>query len=430
MDSRIPMNDFLSMLLGKKVTVYFKNKRVQELILKEIYLSDKDKESEIKSSYIKVADEIGFTREILVDNIESIDFQGICFETQKSNNERETIDEEITQIRALVKEKNNVAASTRFDSLSVFQSEVERLKMILGDGAVSDFLSVDKINRVTLGENDFQYFVKELKAAEDRLDSYTFLIGELILSLEARKFKECMARCMKLLSENEDDEIVSRVYFALSFITNQVRDYDQSFFWLEKYFGKMQKEIAEDNFLWWRYLFNTVEFCSYENLGNLLKYVYGKDRMLCIRSLCYVLALNNLSMQAAYVWSFTSNAAVDWEELESIYNHLRTEKDNKYHRFLRCVEYISTQKKYQIFETDEKLKGLVFDYVPYRGYGFILGYDMVKYYFHVSEVDSMTLKNIRREICSISHVSEEELCQVSFARTVDSKRSYEAYSVV
>uniref|UniRef100_UPI004055BB67 hypothetical protein n=1 Tax=Agathobacter sp. TaxID=2021311 RepID=UPI004055BB67 len=430
MNTKISTDDFITMFLNKEIVVYFKNKKVEDFILKEIYLKHDEEEAgqntDVTYSYIGVEDSIGFSRKILLANIEAIDF-GIKESYYGSHHSKI----EIRDIKDFVKKKNVMATSAAFDSLSVFEAEIQTLKQALGESGVSDFLSVDKINRVSLGETDFEYFIKELNLVGDKLNSYTFLIGELILHLEGRYFKDCIQRCMELLQNSQDDDFISKVYFALSFVTNQIRDYDQSFYWLEKYFLKKPSAIEETNFLWWRYLFNTVEFCSYENLGILLKHVHKENRKLSLESLGYVLALNNLAMQAAHVLSYSNNMIqFNWDEIESIYNHLRTDTDNKYHRFLKCVKYISSERKYQAFQSNDNIKGLVFDYVPYRGYGFILGYDMIKYYFHSSEVDSITLKSIRKEICSMQHVAEEELCRVSFSRTVDSKRSYEAYKVV
>ncbi len=434
----MPMKEFLSMFLGREVTVYFKNKRVQKLTLKEIHLVDEEEDCKIKQSSIKVEDSVGFAREILTDNIEAIDF-GI----QNTASQNKADGAEIEKVKALVKEKNNVALGVRFDSLAVFENEVVELKKKLGKSIINDFLSVDKISKVSMGESDYDYLIKEFQKVSEQLDIYTYLVGEVILSLEARRYKNCIARCMELLKNDGCDK--AKIYFTLSFITNQIRDYDQSFYWLERYFMEqyLTKEeqclikeetgvqITEDNELWWKYLFHTVEFCSYENLGDLLKQIYENDKRLCVRSLSYVLALNNLTVQAAYIWGQLERMLmIEWEELESVYRHLRSESDNKYHRFLRCVSYIQEKEQYRVYEEDEKLEGLVYDYIPYKGYGYILGFDLIKYFFHSVEVDSFTLKNIRKEICNMSHVSEEKLCQVAFSRTAETKRSYEAFNIV
>lgn len=383
----------------------------------------------IDTKYLYLVGEVGFDEKISIDTISEVEFEDAIAGKKKNLDKNDII-----KIGKFIKEKKKLGTNACFKATELYKNELSIIAKRIDSDLLREYLSDDKRNLMFLDQMQVEEFLAGFERMEEEqdIDEYVVHIGRTVVFLAGREFNKCVAQCFRLLDEAEKEENKRKIYLCLAYVMNQLKDDDQSFYWLEKYFLAGVRILKEDrNYaLWWRYLTGTVEFASYEQLGSLLERIFEFDGKLACESLAYVLALNHLNLQANYVIACMEQADLSWEMVQSAFWQLRSETDNKYHRFVRCVDYIMSKGKYRVFQEDKGIEGLVYEYVPVQSYGFIIGYDMIKYFFHSEYVDTATKKSIKEAICSLKRVEEEELCQVNFSRTSECKRAYEAYNIV
>lgn len=416
---KVSVEEFLANSgINHNVKIYLKTGKDGLYILKGM---------DTESLYVK--DIVGFDYRFPVETIKAMELPDIVG-SKKQNLEKA----EINKLNKFIKEKNKLAGDVFFKALDLFKNEISILSERVGSDLLKEYLTTNKLRIAILNKDQAEEFLASFQklTVRQEVEKYVINVGRIIILLSSKRYKECIAQCFEMLVEADKMENKRKVYLCLAFVMNQLKDDDQSFYWLEKYFISGIHILKEESnySLWWRYLKNTVEFASYERLDYLLEQVFEFDPDLSCESLAYVLALNNINIQASHVISCIGLADLSWETVYSAFLHLKSEKDNKYHRLLRCIDDIKSKDRYRVFNGDQGIKGLVFDYVPYRSYGFIIGYDMIKYYFHSENTSPITLKSIRNEICSIKNLAEESLCMVTFSRNNDCKRAYEAFDVV
>lgn len=404
--------------IGYEIKIYLKNGSNKSYILKGM-----------DNEYLYVEDITGFDYKLNIERIEYVESTAIGNVMKEINDKTE-----LFSLNEFIKEKNKLGGNVYFNASDLFAYEIDSITKRVDSVLLKEYLSSNRGRMNVLnGEQAVELYDNIQKLYEEqKIDRNIWLIGNIIILLASRKYKECVAQCFRMLNEDENFLNKRKVYLCLTFVMNQLKDEDQSFYWLEKYFMSNMdglREIGKDS-LWWRYLRNTVEFASYERLDKLLEQIFKHDSSLACQSLAYVLALNNANVQASYVRKLIGQPDVCWETVYSAFLSLKSEKDNKYHRFLRCIYYIITKGKYKYFEKDTDIKGLVYDYVPHRCYGFILGFDMIKYFFHLERTSNVTIKNIKDELCSFKDIEEEEICMVTFNRSSECKRAYEAFDVI
>ncbi|RKJ21509.1 hypothetical protein D7X48_03670 [bacterium D16-50] len=383
----------------------------------------------IDGQYLHLTGDVGFPEKISIDTISEVEFEDGIAHKKKDLDQNDAV-----KIGKFIKEKNRLGADICFEAYELFKNELSILAKKIDSDLLKEYLLNHKRNLMLLDQMQAEVFLGGFERMEEEgdVDRYVIHIGKVIVFLSARKWKECVEQCFRLLDEAEKEENKRKVCLCLAYVMNYLKDDDQSFYWLEKYFLAGVQALKEDSnyALWWRYLRGTVEFASYGQLGGLLERIFAFDKKLACESLAYVLALNNANLQANRVLAYMEQADLPWEIVQASFWQLRSETDNKYHRFVKCVNHIMSKGRYRAFQEDKGIEGLVYEYVPIRSYGFIIGYDMIKYFFHNESVDPATGKSIKEAICSIKRVQDEELCQVNFSRSSECKRAYEAYDIV
>ncbi len=400
----------------------------------KVYKKDKEGGSvytlkEIGAEYLYALDSVGFRCKLAMDSIAAIEWaDGV------PDRKGPVKKEEAAGLKKLIKEKNDLRDKANLDTLELFRNEISILSEKVDSALLKEYLTNSRSRMVLLDEMQAEEFLVSFQKMFERgeIDRYVMHIGSMVVCIAGRKFKECIAQCFQMLHGADRRENKRKGYLCLAYVMNRLKDEDQSFYWLEKYFLEGTQILREDSSypLWWRYLANTVGFGSFERLGGILQQVYEFDKNLAYESLAYVLAQNNAQRQANYLVSCMEQAELSWDTLHGAYQKLDSEKDNKYHRFLKCADDILSNGKYKTYDKDQGIDGLVYEYVPMRSYGFIIGYDMIKYFFHSECASPRVIKDIKASICTIKSVEEEELCKVAFSRNSECKRVYEAYDVV
>lgn len=371
-------------------------------------------------------DEIGIPCKISISDIDSVEL-----EDEKKASASISNKEVQKALDKFTKSKRNASGIARMQFSQAFIKELNMIFQKIDDPIIKDYFSPKRIDNTVL--DNFQaevisdYFADIYQ--QGILGSEEYLLLRMIVYLKTMSYEKCISECLRLNIENPKYVEVLKI---LSFVMSRVRDDDQAYYWLEKYFLNVPSAIAEDNALWWRFLEWSVEFGSYVATRDILSQLNERDNMLTAKSIVFLYALNNRFTTALSIYEqiLKNSIPKSQYEIQQLLDSLREEEDNKYHRMLRCIERIKQEMQYRTYEEDTKIQGYVFEYVPLRSYGFILGFDRIKYFFHLEDMSNLTIKMVKGEICSIKPVNEENLCLVEFDRTKESKRLYAAYNIV
>ena len=269
-------------------------------------------------------------------------------------------------------------------------------------------------------EDIYREFMKEAGSSRTKAE----IVVETLLLLRMRKIDKAVA-C--ILKNSGDDHTFTLLMMSCLFI--QSKNAIASLYWLNRFF-ECDVTVGKDmSSLWWYCMSMTSKYSSYDQVIPILEKTAEYDPALALESLIYLLVSNNSAGLAANLLQYRSDsletAAVN-ELIGRNKSFLVTDEDNNYHRFVRCISEIIRQSL-SFYESDDDIDGFVYEFVPDRGFGFIIGFDLVIYFFIEESIVNKYLESrIHRNICSMSHVINEELVMTHFKRTNESKRSYNA----
>ena len=206
-----------------------------------------------------------------------------------------------------------------------------------------------------------------------------------------------------------------------------------SLFWLERHYIGQDLLAAEDN-KWWFYLRLVNKYSYYENVIELLKKKSNTSPQIAIQSLAYLLlANNNIGIASQLLENMYEKIQPDEAKqvIDMNSHYLTSDYDNNYHRYIKCLDTIIEGNKIYQYEDDESITGYIYEYVPDREFGFIIGFDLLSYFFRKESIISESLnKDIKNNICAMLSVSEEDLVLATFKRSSETKRSYNAIEIV
>jgi hypothetical protein len=326
-------------------------------------------------------------------------------------------------------QKNKTAAQAKLNLLDHYREELSLLAKKIP--ALGGFFEVKHIRDIPfLSADTREKCIEEIEesAKNTSIPAEAITAALVLVDFAAKNFASCANRYVsRILSKNFKGEL------PLAFLYNQMNDANQCFFWLTQYFLRDRDENDRDNPLWWFYLQNAAACASFEEIPPMLKTVSQKNIRLAMESLAYLFVLNGSRTQAAFV---LASLDIDAEEASEICENyclqLRSDPDNQYHRYLRCFNEIIGRHLLTKYEQSEGICGYVYDFVPARSYGNILGYDLLRYFFHSNEdnCSSSAISTIRKNICTLKTVAEEDLVMVTFRRSGNAKRTYEALNIV
>lgn len=379
----------------------------------------------VGSKYLSYENEIGIPEKIAISEIDSVELN------DKNSTDVYSPNKDIQQLLdRFIKSKRNLSGNSRLHFSQAFIKELNVISQKIGDPIIKEYFSPKRIDKVILDDYQAEVISDYLAGLNEQeiFSSAEYLLLSMIIYLKTMCYEKCISECFRLIKE---DTGCIEVLKILSFVMSRIRDDDQAYYWLEKYFLQMPEAIVEDNALWWRFLEWDVEFSSYVATRDIISRLNERDNILAAKSLTFLFALNNRYSTAISIYEqvMKNSMPKGQYEIQQLLDSLREEEDNKYHRMLRCIERMENEGQYHTYEEDTMIQGYVFEYVPLRAYGFIIGFDRIKYYFHVEDMSDLTMKMVKGEICSIKPVNEENLCLVQFDRTKESKRLYAAYNI-
>ena len=324
--------------------------------------------------------------------------------------------------------KNKIAAQAKLNLIDYYSAELSSLAKTIP--ALSDFFGVKKIAALPfLSVDSRRKCVEEIETIAEKniVTPEAVSVALTFVDFAAKDFASCAGRYIsRIMDDDFKDEL------PLAFLYNQMNDYNQCFFWLTQYFLRAGEENIRDTSLWWHYLQQAAMFASYEEIPRFLKTASQKNARLAIESLAYLFVLNGMRTQSSSLLTSIDNDEEASDICENYCRQLRSDPDNQYHRYLRCFKEIIGKRLFVKYDQPEGICGFVYDFVPSRSYGNILGYDLLRYFFYSNEGNcSNSARNtIKKNICTLKPVAEEELVMVTFCRSSEAKRTYEALNIV
>lgn len=399
--------------LDRFVTVVYHDKREVQGILKAV-----------GTEQINIEDsQTGLEISIPNIDIEKIDFKGYS-STQNHNH------------RSMTKFKQNfdkISNDTNITFARLFSAEIMAFAEQCESIDMKKYLNSEldgKAARFSVSEYEWYYecFLSEKKRITDKKRECNII--QTMLLFRMRQFDKAFSFAFELMN-HEDILVVSLILVCLS---AQMKNPMESLFWLDIFFHNNNSAELFSDSAWWYYLRMSCKYAAFDSLLPLLKKIAVFDVMLSIQSLAYLLIANNstgLAMQLLDSADQSLSADTAVEIIERNFGYLVSDPDNNYHRFLRCISTIIQNKCITFYSDGDDISGYVYDYVPDREFGFILGFDMLVYFFRKESIVSENVnKHIKNNICSFSSVKDEELVMVTFKRSTETKRSYCAIEIV
>jgi len=210
-------------------------------------------------------------------------------------------------------------------------------------------------------------------------------------------------------------------------------------FYLLNYFFERHGRYLETSYytnLWWKYLFYSGKYNNFDLIYKME--ITDWNVRVLIDSFIYIFHVYNMehladSLSGHFVDgnnTILQNNKEDLGNISEVINALKLYKnyipetvESYYSRFALCMDRIITlhdEGRVDIY-SEEKC-GYVYEYVKSRNYGFIIGYDFQKYFFHWDFVSTNLKKKILDNIYSGKDITDEDRIQVNFRSEYSNKK--------
>lgn len=402
----LSIKDFLNNShMGKHITIILRSSlKIEGILMK------------VSRDRIKIIEEdLKLPQEILTENIENVIIGRI---TEKNYNRDEL--RRFRNIHNQLSEKPELSFSCRFKK-EIFE---------FADDCCDPFLNqyahaLSEQRAAHISQNVLEDYIKRLDKFGNARNCNLIRI---LLLLQLGKYGDAVEFLYDGSVLECQEDLLRSCFFS------QIKNSVGTYYWVTRYLRRCTDgAFCRDN-IWWFYLRHAVQFASYEHINALLKKVAYYDVDIAIESMSYILSLNNSSLAALKLLG-QQKEETNASEIEDIIDincsFLSSDVDNYYHRYVRCIETIIKEDKLTIFDDAEMIMGYVYDFVPDRQYGFIVGCDSLSYFFRIESIENKMITNeIKKNICSLKPSNEEELVQVVFARSKEGKRTYTAIQIV
>lgn len=111
------------------------------------------------------------------------------------------------------------------------------------------------------------------------------------------------------------------------------------------------------------------------------------------------------------------------EEIDLLKNYLPDTAQGYYLRFEACMRRIlAVHENGQADSAEDEKPGYIYEFVKSRDYGFIVGYDFQKYFYHGKSLSPRLQKKVMENIYSDVDVASEDKIDVLFRSEVSNKR--------
>lgn len=249
----LPIKDYLNRIgIGQHVVIHLKGNRIVQAIL-----------SGIDTGKIYYKDEIGLKGSRMLEDIVSIEVPDVPLSTSLSASDQK-------RLHVFVAAKRKLGNEARYNPKYIFSDSIHKLQKVFDGTIFKEYFTANRISSVYLDDTGYKEFVTEFNTLQENgvLDVFTVFVGRILTLLYAKRYKDCAATCFNALQQNIDMKHKLKLYRTLSYIMGILKDDDQSYYWLNKYYSLYSDEINEKDPLWWKYLDQSVEFSSYDELRN------------------------------------------------------------------------------------------------------------------------------------------------------------------
>lgn len=217
------------------------------------------------------------------------------------------------------------------------------------------------------------------------------------------------------------------------------------FFLLKEFFIKNGRYIDDRYYitLWWKYLFYAVRYNNFDllmdmnvtewNVRYLLDsyiYIFHMYNMehLTIRLVSLFANGNNTILQRNNEDLGDIQDTID--EINLIRNYLPDTVESYYLRFESCMNRIlQCYLENKINDSEEEKSGYIYEYVKSRNYGFIIGMDFQKYFYHWEYLSANLKKRVLDNIYSGMSIEMEDKLYVQF-RSERSNKKIQAMDII
>ena len=355
---------------------------------------------------VRISNNDGFTDEYAIDDIrvENTEF--------KKNN----------LVKQIIKNISNKMDSFKYDLREYYKDCIENI--------LNEITDVHKANRINNYLKTNERFDSYEAVYQDICESVDSDNSELVCGLVAYNLHDNdtayrIFRQRWLCDESNPDFCRDLILIADAFDNDVL-----CFYLLNRFFSTNEINDGCNLNLWWKYLFYAVKYNNFDLLESIR--ITDLNVRTMIDSFIYIFHMYNLEHMAERLTMCFANGnnmilqknnedlgdlKETINELNLCRNYLPNTADGYYTRFVDCMENIlnlyHNHKLYNI--PDNERNGYVYEYVKSRNYGFIIGFDFQKYFYHSDDLSSdMLRKRIINRIYSTKDTGEDDQIYVQF----------------
>lgn len=245
--------------------------------------------------------------------------------------------------------------------------------------------------------------------------------------------------CYNLLEKYSEDPSVWNDFII---IASKFDNKPLCFYLLNHFWKNFPLKEGEYLHLWWWYLDSAEKYNDFETMKNIV--ITYDNIWIIYKSLIYILSKYGIKNQIEVLIENLVNidsieddisALIDLEEaVEVVYfirNYLPIQEEGHYLRFAHCVDKILEEIQKNGYERpkNEEMSGYIYEYVPKKEYGFIIGKDLQRYFFHRDDLKQGKEKEIREAFSMEKDSCQEALVTADFNYRYEIKRSKHAYGI-
>lgn len=393
-------------------------------------------------------EKLGRLRHIRIDVNErmmvGIEEEGFTEEYEISDvNVKNNIEGDTGLVKQIIKQVNKDIHAFKFDLAKYRQADLLRILQEIDDENIRGEIE----NALNLGAALDVYYevINKINHLNNISDSDKDLLRGVIAYKQhdnTLAYKIFSNRWMK--ESNNPDACRDFILVADEF------DNDVLCFYLLKEFFKKNGKYIEDRYyitLWWKYLFYAVKYNNFDMLMDMnvskwnvrclvdsFIYIFNMYEMehIAIRLVSLFVNGNNTILQRNKEDLGDVQETIDLIKL--IRNYLPDTAESYYLRFESCMDRILQcyqENKYSD-EFEEKsgyISGYIFEYVKSRNYGFIIGMDFQKYFYHWDYLSANLKKRVMDNIYSGMGIKVEDKLYVQF-RGERSNKKIQAMDII
>lgn len=349
----------------------------------------------------------------------------------KTGNHRSTINHRV--LNQFKHQRDKLADESHITLAELFRSEIQAVIPLFSHKDIIRYLESELSGKAAhFSFLEYEWFLECFEKEREKLSAQKLADAVIytLLLLRTRSIDKAYSYVLQQF-KRMDYPSLALILIGLS---RQMKNQMEALFWLDAYYRAISADLITDNNTWWYYLRTSCRYATFDKLYPVLMSLKSSNPCLAVDSIAYLLISVNSGVLAESLLDIDPsfiNEEIAGEVIDRNIVFLPVDSENNYRRFLRCITTIIKDNQISTFDDDDDIGGYIFDYIPDRGFGFIIGLDLVVYFFRKESIisDNVT-QRIKSNICSLSSVRDEELVWVTFKRSTETKLSYCAVSIV